>query len=93
MPTASYVGIPTKVASIGVITVAALIPANPVPIPAPALAMMQTKIVFKTVFILLTRYYLMLSLRTFMRAIARDNCACAVRYSQTCCFWSMTSLA
>ena len=35
MPTARYGSIPRKVTSIGVITAAALIPAKPVPRPAP----------------------------------------------------------
>ena len=42
MPMASYAGIPQNVMSKGAITAAALIPAKPVPMPAPALAIKQT---------------------------------------------------
>ena len=45
IPTASYAGIPRNVTSIGVITAAALIPAKPVPRPAPIPARKQTIIV------------------------------------------------
>jgi hypothetical protein len=43
IPTASYAGSPRKVISIGLITAAALIPANPVPSPAPIPAIKQMK--------------------------------------------------
>ena len=48
IPTATYGSIPRNVVSIGVITAAALIPAKPVPSPAPIPAKNVTIIVIKS---------------------------------------------